>query len=255
MAAAYAPPIVVPMHYVPSFKVDVRLHEPLAGGEATPRDIEIEMMSLCSQLDVLCKKELRDQQRKKTTEHGKVSGAFLDKATVVHDRMKQLLLKQKQDMSLGQYIVWRGLDRVFPRAATFLSKPDGLNLLDKKTGLDGYYQELACINQLLSLSMQINSDLHNLSDHKYIAHQLAILYQSVTSLDAACMETYKKSIEDNFKVVKTTLNEGGDGARLLSNEHKQWLINLTCSVVQTLTSFPTELTQEMVQPCLALQQT
>ncbi|XP_060063848.1 uncharacterized protein LOC132544290 [Ylistrum balloti] len=254
MAAACAPPLVVPMHYVPSFKVDVRLHEPLTGGEASPTDIEIEMMSLCSQLDVLCKKELRDQHGKKS-ELGKVSSEFTDKATVVHDRMKQLLLRQKQDMSLGQYIVWRGLDRVFPRAATFLSRPDGLNLLDKKTGLDGYYQDLACMNQLLSLSMQINSDLHNLQDHKYIAHQLAILYQSVTSLDAACMETFKKSIEDNFKVVKASLADDGESGRQLSNEHKQWLINLTCSIVQMLTSFPAELTQEMVQPVLALHQT
>ncbi|OWF40885.1 uncharacterized protein LOC110463240 [Mizuhopecten yessoensis] len=254
MAAACAPPLVIPMHYVPSFKVDVRLHEPLAGGEVTPTDVEIEMMSLCSQLDVLCKKELRDQNDKKT-EHGKVSSVFTDKATVVHDRMKQLLLRQKQDMSLSQYIVWRGLDKVFPRAVTFLSQPDALTQLDKKTSLDGYYQELGCMNQILSLSMQINSDLHNLSDHKYIAHQLAILYQSVTSLDAACMETYKKSIEDNFKVVKASLNEDGDGTRLLSNQHREWLINLTCSIVQILTSFPAELTQEMVQPSLALYQT
>lgn len=42
------------------FSVDVRLHEPLLSRDVTPIDTEIEMMSLCSQLDILCHKELKE---------------------------------------------------------------------------------------------------------------------------------------------------------------------------------------------------
>ena len=40
--------------------VDVRLHEPLFKREDNPQDIELEIISLCAQLDLLCKKELRE---------------------------------------------------------------------------------------------------------------------------------------------------------------------------------------------------
>ena len=38
--------------------VDVRLHEPLLARGITLGDVRVEMMSLCSQLELLCRKEL-----------------------------------------------------------------------------------------------------------------------------------------------------------------------------------------------------
>ena len=38
--------------------VDVRLHEPLLSRGITLSDVRVEMMSLCSQLELLCRKEL-----------------------------------------------------------------------------------------------------------------------------------------------------------------------------------------------------
>lgn len=75
-----------------------------------------------------------------------------------------------------QYIISKKLDTVFPRAAAFLANPQGFSLADNKTGLDVYYHDLSTLSTLSSLSRQINSDLQNLADHKYIAHQTAILY-------------------------------------------------------------------------------
>lgn len=72
----------------------------------------------------------------------------------------------------------RKFDLLFPRAAAYLENPGHFNLNQRTEGLDNYYADLSSLQNLSALSRQINSDLCNLSDHKYIAHQMAILYVS-----------------------------------------------------------------------------
>lgn len=42
--------------------------------------------------------------------------------------------------------------------------------------LAGYFLHLGMLNQLITLSHQLNSDAFNLTNHKYMAHQTALLY-------------------------------------------------------------------------------
>ena len=46
----------------------------------------------------------------------------------------------------------------------------------------GYFQHLGMLNQLITLSHQLNSDAFNLTNHKYMAHQTALLYVSVRGI-------------------------------------------------------------------------
>lgn len=79
--------------------------------------------------------------------------------------------------------------------------------------------------------------------------------QSVNNINNTYLDPYKKSIEENFKSVKTTLNEEHkDGSRKLLPEQKEWLLQLTSGIANLISRFPIELTQEMVQPALVLQQ-
>ena len=57
----------------------------------------------------------------------------------------------------------------------FISPPDVVVLI---TVVSGYFQHLGMLNQLLTLSHQLNSDAFNLTNHKYLAHQTALLYVS-----------------------------------------------------------------------------
>ncbi|CAG2218281.1 uncharacterized protein [Mytilus edulis] len=255
MAVVCTPPLSLPLHYDASFKVDVRLHEPLLTRDITPIDTEIEMMSLCSQLDILCHKELKEQPKEKI-EQGRFSNSFTNRAAVVQDRMNQVLHKNVQNrMFVNEYLAAKGLDRLFPRASAFISSPVNLVYLNDKTSLDAYYADISSLNQLKYLAHQINSDLSNLSEHKYVAHQISILYQSVNNINNSYLDPYKKSIEENFKSVKTTLNEEHkDGTRKLLPEQKEWLLQLTSGIANLISRFPIELTQEMVQPALVLQQ-
>lgn len=253
MSVAATEPLVVPLLYDPSFKVDVRLHEPLLGSSTQNLDLDVELMSLCSQLDMICQKELSKHKQEKI-EHGKVSSDFTNKATVVCDRMQQLMLRSGSvNTSLQQYIVTKRFDILFPRAAAYMENPSHFNLNQRSEGMDNYYTDLTALQNLSGLSRQINSDLSNLSDHKYIAHQMAILYQSLNNVGHPLLDPYKKSIEENFKSIKTTLSqESESGKKQLYPEQREWFLNLTSGIVNTINSFPAELTAEMLQPALIL---
>lgn len=43
----------------------------------------------------------------------------------------------------------------------------------------GYFQQFAMLNQMVTMCQQLNSDIFNLTNHKYIAHQTALLYVSI----------------------------------------------------------------------------
>ncbi|XP_022290635.2 uncharacterized protein LOC111102258 isoform X2 [Crassostrea virginica] len=253
MSVVATEPLVVPLLYDPSFKVDVRLHEPVLGSSSQTLDLDVDLMSLCSQLDVICLKEL-SQHKLEKIEHGRVSSDFTNKASVVCDRMQQLMLRSGQgNTSLQQYIATKRLDLLFPRAAAYVENPGHFNLNQRTEGMDNYFTELTALQNLSGLSRQINSDLSNLSDHKYIAHQMAILYQSLNNVGHPILDPYKRSIEENFKSIKATLSqETGSGKKQLYPEQKEWFLNLTSGIVNTINSFPAELTSEMLQPAVVL---
>ena len=78
--------------------------------------------------------------------------------------------------------------------------------------------------------------------------------QSVVNVGGSLMEPYKKSIEENFKAVKATLSQDQNGKRLLEPQQREWFLNLTSGIVNTINSFPMEMTQEMVQLAAVLKQ-
>ena len=46
----------------------------------------------------------------------------------------------------------------------------------------GYFQHLSTLNQVSMMCQQLRHDATNLSNHKYIAHQIALLYVSIQYL-------------------------------------------------------------------------
>ncbi|XP_041351575.1 uncharacterized protein LOC121370422 [Gigantopelta aegis] len=253
MAAAVHPPLVVPMRYDPSFKVDVRLHESLLATAYTSSDVDIEMMSLCAQLDALCKKELVMQPSHRI-DHGKTSSSFVNKANVVFDHMRQLLLRSCHHTDVQEYMESKGIDRLFPRAAAYIYHPDKMSLSLKKTNLDNYFSQLATLHQLSTLARQINNDVLTHDRPKYIAHQLALLYQSINAVQNNNMlAVLKKNIEDNFKVVKSCFMNDGDRDSY-PPELKEWLLTITSNIVSIIEEFPVQLTEDMLQPAYILAQ-
>lgn len=252
MAASVSGPIVSPTHYDPSFKVDVHLHSPLLSRTTTPGDVRLDMMALCFQLETLCLKELTEHSH---IHNGHVTNSFIDRATVVYDRILHLLEKVPPDQQdFMNYLQLHGLDRLFPRALTYLTDPQSFSLDLNKTYLDNYFLTVSSLSQLSTLARQLHNDCINPSSHKYIAHQLALLYQTVSQIKSPIFEQHKKSIEEMFKPIKATLATTDDQQkRCLTESQQEWLLNLTSHILNTLNMFPSELTQEMLHPASVLQ--
>lgn len=70
--------------------------------------------------------------------------------------------------------MWEFLCRTFPYIEVFDSK---FCCLD--TSAAEYYFHIAKLNQLLVLSQQLEEDIRHLGSHKYIAHQLSVIYVRV----------------------------------------------------------------------------
>lgn len=45
--------------------------------------------------------------------------------------------------------------------------------------LSGYFPHIGRLNQLLVLCQQLEDDVQHLGSHKYIAHQLSVIYVSI----------------------------------------------------------------------------
>lgn len=46
---------------------------------------------------------------------------------------------------------------------------------------EGYFSRMASLHQVASLAAQINNDARSMTNHKYLAHQMALLYVSIQS--------------------------------------------------------------------------
>ncbi|KAJ7378182.1 hypothetical protein OS493_024129 [Desmophyllum pertusum] len=104
--------------------------------------------------------------------------------------------------------------------------------------MDGYFLHLGMLNQLLTLSHQLNSDAFNLTNHKYMAHQTALLYQSVNQAGSPLVD-YKKNIESNFKSLKAGLvPKDKESVPKLPQAQKEWISSVTANILDNVQSLP-----------------
>lgn len=243
-----AHPLSTPLSYDPSFKVDIQLDEPLWKVILTPSDVAIEILTLCSQLEPLCK-------RNYTTKSGKISNShkieyqnsFEPKARVVLRKMEEYLqfLPSPQPQLL-EYLEQSGLADLFPRVMSYVVNPEQPAFYGQEYPLEEHFSTFALINQLVTLSHQLNYDAFNRTNHKYMAHQLALLYQSINQLGRRDLTIPKKEVESNFKTFKAKLAvKDNSSVPKLPDEEKEWINRITNSILDVTSSFPKELTKQM----------
>jgi len=93
-----------------------------------------------------------------------------------------------------------------------------------------YFKYMGVMNQVMSLCRQIQSDVQS-GQHKYMAHQIALLYQSLGALGKPAVEV-RKEIEANFGRVKGTTE--GSKVPTLPEEIQRWLMAKTRDVVRVV---------------------
>lgn len=249
-------PLCVPLAYDPSFKVEVRLHEPLWKVQFSPDDVAIEVLTLCSQLEPLCKKEYATTMGKIDASHKvEYQNKFEPKAQVLFEKMREIIqFLPDPRPSLKDYLRQTGLSLLFPKVTSYLKNPERPAFQTQKSSMDGYFPHLGMLNQLITLSHQLNSDAFNLTNHKYMAHQTALLYQSVNQAGTPMME-YKKNIESNFKSLKAGLvPKDKDSIPRLPHEQKEWINDVTANILDDVQSLPPGLTQPMISAMTFVEQ-
>ena len=77
---------------------------------------------------------------------------------------------------------------------------------------------MTILNQIINMASQLRQDIH-LSNHKYMAHQLALLYQCLAHAGTEAAK-FRQRIEKQFDTIKSATS--GADAPQLSPSHKQW---------------------------------
>ncbi|XP_068602882.1 uncharacterized protein si:ch211-218d20.15 [Brachionichthys hirsutus] len=150
---------------------------------------------------------------------------------------------------LEDYLDMVGLSAMFPRVEVFLIQGSPVDMLERPL-MDEYCFHIAKLNQLLVLSQQLEEDIRHLGSHKYIAHQLSVIYQVISSFRGIQAFTdIKNNIEANFKQMKQCL-VSEDGSRhepLLAAHYINWVLKITQSLTSLVLLLPEELTEDLHQ--------
>ena len=116
------------------------------------------------------------------------------------------------------------LARCFPLVLNTIVAPGVVHKDVTPTPRD-YYNLMTQLNNLLSMAQQLRSDV-NLSNHKYMAHQVALLYQCLNSLKSRWADPLKKRVEGEFERIKRATERQEDGDPQLNEKQRMWLVRL-----------------------------
>ncbi|XP_054642594.1 uncharacterized protein si:ch211-218d20.15 [Dunckerocampus dactyliophorus] len=252
MAGCVSEPLCQPCVYKEeAFKVELQVKRPLMPLHLSPEQVALEMLCLCGQLDLLIRAQM--QEFKEQLGLGcspEESDTFQNQGSDILDQMLQCLEHLPKPMpQLEDYLDMVGLSAMFPRVEVFLIQGSPVDMLERPP-MDDYFSHIAKLNQLLVLSQQLEEDIRHLGSHKYIAHQLSVLYQVVSSFRGVQVFTEtKKDIEANFKHMKQSLvvEEGTRHEPQLAAHYINWILEVTHNLTSAVLSLPDELTDDIHQ--------
>ncbi|KAM4701588.1 uncharacterized protein O3C94_002531 [Discoglossus pictus] len=253
-AVSQSQPLRQPCLYHSCYKVIVNLKKPLQPIQMSSKQVALEMFSLCSQLDILIKGEVHQLQEQVPEDISFVeSEIFHTLGAELVERMKECLTHLPEPVPrLEDYMDTSGLSVLFPRVEIYIIHERPVDMLETPP-MDDYYTHIGKLNQLLVLSQQLEDDVKHLGSHKYVAHQLSVLYKVLSYFNGCLsLDIMKRDIEANFKSVKSALatSEGSRQEPLLPAHLLTWLLDLTQTIIITVSSLPEELTAE-IMPVLA----
>jgi len=141
------------------------------------------------------------------------------------------------DPGLADYLVRTKLTKLFPRTLAASRDDAEMSQLTKRIPMDAYFAHLSVLNQLVSVAKQILHDLESLSNHKYIAHQVALLYQCL-SLARSPVDPFRAELEGNFSSIKRASKGLEHKPGRLPIETAAWLQSLLKQIIEAVHAMP-----------------
>ncbi|XP_061081617.1 uncharacterized protein si:ch211-218d20.15 isoform X1 [Conger conger] len=259
-AVSVTEPLCQPCTYVAKFKVEVYVKKPLMPVHLSSKQVGMEMLCLCSQLDLLIRAQVhqfqeqlkQDTSPEESDSFQRLGAEIIDRMYLCLDHLPKPLPQLEGNMSgvafsAQDYLDAVGLSAMFPRVEVFLIQGSPVDMLETPA-MDDYFPHIGKLNQLLVLSQQLEDDVRHLGSHKYIAYQLAVIYQVLSSLKGILsLSVLKRDIEANFKQLKMSLatEEGSKTEPQLPAHYVSWILDMTRSVTSSVSSLPEELTEDL----------
>ncbi|XP_016429432.1 uncharacterized protein LOC107756736 isoform X2 [Sinocyclocheilus rhinocerous] len=248
-AVSLTDPLCKPCYYSPHFKVEVCARKPLMPIHLSSEQVALEMLCLCSQLDLLIRAQVHQfqEQLKQDTSPEEFECFQKQGAEIIYQMNQCLEHPNEPVLQLEEYLEVVGLSTLFPRVEVYMIHGSPIDMLERPPS-DAYFPHIGRLNQLLVLSQQLDEDVKHLGSHKYIAHQLSAIHQVLNSLkDILPFSIIKKDIEANFKLLKMSLSKE-EGSKLdpqLPARHMSWVSESTQNVISTVLSLSEELTEDL----------
>ncbi|XP_071949747.1 uncharacterized protein [Antedon mediterranea] len=139
---------------------------------------------------------------------------------VLIERMTNLLQKTMSPVpTLLEYLESNSCAILFPKAVLYVKNPTAKHTPIKRVPMDGHFSQATALNRLISLCHQLQHDVTTMTNHKYIAHQIALLYQSINQLgNPKVLLDHRTSIETTFKKIKAELGKEDEKPPCLNSE-------------------------------------
>ncbi|XP_018594731.1 uncharacterized protein LOC108926499 [Scleropages formosus] len=245
-AVSITEPLCKPTVYDGRFRVELHVKKPLMPIHLSKKQVRLEMLCLCSQLDLLIRAQFQEQLKQDCSPVE--SDAFRREAAEVMEKMILCLEHLPEPVpQLEDYLDAVGLSTMFPRVEVFIIHGSPVDMLEKPV-MDDYFPHIGKLNQLLVLSQQLEDDVQHLGSHKYIAHQLSVIYHVLSSFKGILpLSVLKRDIEANFKNLKMALvtEEGSKQEPQLPAHYANWILDVTHGIISTVSTLPEELTQDL----------
>ncbi|KAI6646455.1 hypothetical protein LOD99_12576 [Oopsacas minuta] len=241
-----------------SFKIPVQLYEPIWLPKQCMQEVNAELSSLCLQVEALLVSSSlhsKDIQSGKSRGRSKVKFESLHQEEIIEfvNRMQDIVHPLEPTESLYNYLIGHDMGQVYPHLMQLLQHP---GIIPDSRSLPSipmdYFQYLSRLNNLMIMSQELNADNNNCSNHKYLAHQLALLHQTSNCLGDQT-QWAKREIQSHFDAVRGACSQTSKKRIRLPLEETQWIDRLTRGLYSQASSFSLHLsTQQSVDSMLSL---
>eukprot|EP00298_Acanthocystis_sp_HF-20_P021246 c27476_g1_i1.p1 GENE.c27476_g1_i1~~c27476_g1_i1.p1 ORF type:complete len:242 (+),score=69.23 c27476_g1_i1:11-736(+) len=105
---------------------------------------------------------------------------------------------------------------------------DDSNSIHEDLDWNEYLKELTAMSQVISMCDHLENDLKTRKSHKYVPHQIALLYSFIRKLGAYEFRIIKIEIETKFEDITTICSSSNP---VLTDSLKEWIIKL-CETIR-----------------------
>ncbi|KAJ3035881.1 hypothetical protein HDV00_003354 [Rhizophlyctis rosea] len=226
-------PLALTSQYDPSLAVKIYLHEPLI---ASPPIAEL--LTTLATLEIILEKQTTVSLTPATSEREATLYHLQKDIETCSAIITPLFARIAAGRSLQEFLHTTGLNSFFPRAATLFHVPVGVG--GQKNDYKSFLSKLNTYNKVANMALQIRNDLES-PNHRYMAHQIALLYQGLGPLGQP-YQHYQTKVQERFDEIKSTISQqanqvqagASDVQPRLREDQTEWLHSLTTDLIQAV---------------------